>query len=79
MNRILIRILTFATLLVIATSLVGCLPPPWWRHGGHHRHFRGGGFTTSIKRGEWLVVGHEPTRENDRQNLAYGLISSYVS
>jgi len=46
MNKILNRILTFATLLVIAASLVGC-PPPWWRGG--HRHFRGGAFTTSIK------------------------------
>jgi len=47
MNRILVRILTFAILLMIATSLVGC-PPPWWR-GGRYHHYRYDGFTTSIK------------------------------
>ena len=47
MNKILNRILTFAILLVIATSLAGCLPP-WWR-GGRYHHYRYGGFTTTIK------------------------------
>jgi hypothetical protein len=48
MNKILNRILTFAILLLIATSLLGCPPPPWWG-GGRHHHHRYGGFTTSIK------------------------------